>query len=443
MAVSSRREHFDRLFTQIKNNTSTINKGYNVAIDYYKRMKDYFGKMLGSGLQENSDQALKKFKKDLKILFNKKNGNLREDRIKEIMNNLFYKAGYGANGNQSLLKVIESLLEEQDGGEKLKKLKEDIKEVRENLEKDAEKQSEEIKRLIAEATKGIKNDSKILSGINSIISSAAGVNTNGIDTDDLINNIILPYFRRYLAIDPEKNEKVGLFYAVASGFVFEACVADALIKLFENIDNIQASHSGKQNRQDDILITKEKIDEEIIEDLLAKFRQPVSGRGESNTLEEEITNFLETQFDKGIYGIQVKNAALLNNLTHANKADLDRFDRISNQNVLLQQFRSQEKFNGRIIEKEEELTPEEYGIRVLQAIQFLSKGKHIQQVMGEFNVAYIDKSGLIWTDSLLALIRRTKHYLCFKAAIGTEQNVQGRNFEAAVGIRDYDLGTTK
>ena len=262
MAVSSRRQHFNELFNQIKGKTSTINKGYKVAIDYYKRMKDYFGKMLSGDLQENSDQALKKFKKDLKILFDKENGKLRENSIKEIMSKLFYEAGYGANSDQSLLEVIRSLFEQQDGGEKLNNLIKKIEEAREKLKDDAKKQSEEIKQLIAEATKDIKDIPDMLSSINSIISSAAGVNTDGIDTDDLINNIILPYFRRYLAIDPKKNEKVGLFYAVASGFVFEACVADALIELFNKYqtNNVQASHSGKQNRQDDILITKEKID---------------------------------------------------------------------------------------------------------------------------------------------------------------------------------------
>ena len=282
MAVSSRRQHFNELFNQIKGKTSTINKGYKVAIDYYKRMKDYFGKMLSGDLQENSDQALKKFKKDLKILFDKENGKLRENSIKEIMSKLFYEAGYGANSDQSLLEVIRSLFEQQDGGEKLNNLIKKIEEAREKLKDDAKKQSEEIKQLIAEATKDIKDIPDMLSSINSIISSAAGVNTDGIDTDDLINNIILPYFRRYLAIDPKKNEKVGLFYAVASGFVFEACVADALIELFNKYqtNNVQASHSGKQNRQDDILITKEKIIEKYNEARRSQRQQQPAGNDE-------------------------------------------------------------------------------------------------------------------------------------------------------------------
>lgn len=438
--VSPRKKHFESLFAQIEKNASVIDVGYDKAIHHYGNMKKNFSTLLNREGLETNEEGIKAFKNSINTQFSRENmAQLNEDNIKEVMSNLFFEESIiGPEGNkQTLLEFIMNLFLNNT---KLQNVKNQLEKVKNKKIKLSKKNEAKIKELLKQAMEELQNNDEIIASIKHELSTIAGFSETSIDTGDLINNIILPYFRRHLSLQLSGNTKqqASLFYAVAAGFTFEACVADALIKMFNNGQLYKITHSGRANRQDDITITGSNIDKELEKDLFSSI-SVLTGQGEIDSPEIELNKFLEKQAIASIYGIQIKNAALLKNLETPSK-NLDGFDRISNQNDLLQHFRRQVLFNnGRKVENEQDLNIWEYDQRVLQAIQYLSQQTNIIQVMGYINVAYIDKQGLIWTDDLLTLIKEKKHYLSFKAAIGKAKNTKNRNFEAPVGTRNYRL----
>lgn len=407
-------------------NKNNIDKGYKDAIVYYENMKKTFGERVLISSQNTLDKALETFSNKIQSKFIDV---LSSKNISNTMDKMFFN-----NDNSNILNLISQfVLNDLQFQHSYQQLKNTLS----TAQKQSQQKSKDIEEAYINFINKLKSDDNFIRTIRDSLQSISGLqNTNGMSVDDLINKVIMPYYKKDLEkqLGTSNSQAINIHYPTAAGFLFEALVAQATYDAFSNL---QVSHTGAQLRQDDITISAKKSGNnnalnQLENNLLSKIKN-FSGSSEIS-----LDKFLDIQED---YGIQVKNATLIQSLK--NKSDPFKFNRISNQKGLLTEFRSnipiQVGNNRFMVQNESALTANQYFQRIAQAIEFLAEQHRIIQVMGYMNVGFVERNRFVWTSDLLNEIKNTSYFLSFSASLGLNKSQGLQDFGAAVGTRRFSF----
>lgn len=438
----------------------SVDTGYNEAIQYYKRMKSLFEKNV---LSQQGQHYKKQFNQLINNMFNTADKNSFIKQVNASFNAIFAKKSNSSEkayfSDDLIMAMIAAALGKDEAS--FQKILAEIKsdenakisrgnEFMAKAQQDIQQLKEQSKSYLASELKKLITAQKVASSPTGRAEEAA------FDSTDLVSKIIVPVYNKLLqTLQTEAGGAGGVTkasalaaglnnYKFAQGFYYEAMVNDALENGLKNY--IKVTHSGAKGKAEDILIGSKtsSLQDQVLGSL---FKLDSKGRiiGYSEKALNNRGKLSQTAMSatQDVFGIQVKNAHLLDLGTakSRNFATMQKFQRISNQQHLLDEFRSSVPLQHLTLSKEigenylaglangQEL----YNYRIAQAIRFLSVSHRIISTMGHLNVSYIDRSGLIWTSDLLTAIKNNKHYLSFQAAVDGSIS----DFTQAVGIRRF------
>lgn len=436
----------------------SVDAGYNEAIQYYKRMKSLFEKNV---LSQQGQHYKKQFNQLVNNMFNNADKNSFIKRVNASFNAIFSNSSTGAKkpgfSDDLVMAMIAAALGKDEASYQkiLAEIKSDDNAKISRANEFMAKAQQDMNQLKEQSKTYLASELKKLITTQKAVASPTAEEA-AFDSTDLVAKIIVPAYNKLLqtlqteaggagSVTKASALSAGLNnYKFAQGFYYEAMVNDALYNGLKNY--MQVAHSGAKGKAEDIIIGSKtsSLQDQVLGSL---FKLDNKGRiiGYSEKALNNRGKLSQTAMSatQDVFGIQVKNAHLLDLGTakSRNFATMQKFQRISNQAHLLEEFRSSVPLQHLALSKQlgesylANLTNGQdlYNYRIAQAIRFLSVSHRIISTMGHLNVSYIDRSGLIWTSDLLTTIKNNKHYLSFQASVDGSMS----DFTAAVGIRRF------
>ncbi len=398
-----------------------IKQGYGIAQRYYNGIKKAFLRKLRTIKLDGRTKHLEKnFVNQINNKF-RQNNQVQDSLARGALQKKYW----------DLRKSIESYLNTDNGNNGIKKFLDDIiqQEFKDFVNNSNNKQNNTITSTAKSnnnnntnlATEMEKERTKLIEKINRMLQSPQynamqhqdlqmslkNALPGQYDATDINNKIIMPMLRNYILKSLNQVVK-GIDFPTTYGLFHEAAVYSGLEEIAKgayDTSKFTLIHTGSKGGIADIEWDFSKSYENI--------------SNQSNN-----KNILT-------YGMQIK-AYDLKNINKffdkdyqikASDYSLTEFKRISNQAQLLNDFRLSKK-----IKKESGITDQGYYQQLqAEAMWFLSQKKRLHQIMGENNVAFVEKSGFRWITDILKMMLDNSTYACFKSQFRSD-------FEAQIGI---------